>query len=92
MSIRRTVRKVIDGDTIEVNRKIDGTNRVRLEGVNAPELPGQRGRKAQNQLKGLIGGDRVTLSVVATDKYNRKVATVRKGRRNINKAMRDRGY
>jgi len=31
--MRRTVKKVIDGDTFVVNRKIGGTNVVRLAGA-----------------------------------------------------------
>ena len=35
--MKRTVKKIIDGDTFVVSRKIGNTNVVRLANVNAPE-------------------------------------------------------
>ena len=55
--MRRTVKKIIDGDTFVVNRKIGDTNKVRLTNVDAPERYQFGGRKATNTLRGLIGGD-----------------------------------
>ena len=53
--MRRTVKKIIDGDTFVVNRKIGSTNKVRLANVDAPERYQFGGRKATNTLRGLIG-------------------------------------
>ena len=87
-SIRRTVVKVIDGDTIQVARKIDGSNIVRLSGVNAPEKNQQGGKKATNILRGMIGGETVTMRPEAKDKYGRIVATVILDRQNVNKKLK----
>ncbi len=38
MTIRRTVKRVLDGDTFQTYRKVNGSNYVRIAGVNAPEL------------------------------------------------------
>ena len=54
--MKRTVTRVIDGDTFVVNRKINGTNYVRLANVDAPEKYARGGRTATNTLKGLIAG------------------------------------
>ena len=59
--MKRTVKKVIDGDTFVVNRKIGNTNFVRLAGVNAPEKYQFGGREATNRLRGLIGGETVSI-------------------------------
>jgi endonuclease YncB( thermonuclease family) len=87
-SIRRTVVKVIDGDTVQVARKIDGSNFVRLSGVNAPEKNQPGGKKATNILSGMIGGETVTMRPEARDKYGRIVATIIFNRENINKKLK----
>ena len=81
MTIRRKVKRAVDGDTLEVRNKIRGTNFIRLAEVNAPEK-GERGyssAKARlNQLKGKV----VTL-VPKGRSYNRVVADVRHKRRKV---------
>lgn len=84
MTIRRTVRKVIDGDTFITNRKINGTNRVRLANYNAPELYQYGGRDAKQRLARRIEGRTVTLQPVGRS-YNRVVADVRHNRRKVNR-------
>ncbi len=91
-SFVRTVKKVIDGDTIEVNRKINGTRIIRLAGIDAPELYQFGGRKAQNTLRRLIEGKRIRVTPVGRDSYGRIVAIIRKNRKSINKIMREMGY
>ena len=82
MTIRRKVNKVIDGDTFEIGRKLQGTNRIRIAGYNAPEY-GQKGyRSAKTRLNRLISGKQVTIVPVGRS-YNRLVADVRKNRRKI---------
>ena len=62
--MRRTVVKVIDGDTFVVNRKVDGTNRIRLANVDAPELNQYGGRQSANALRHAIAGRQVTITPV----------------------------
>lgn len=60
--MKRTVTRVIDGDTFVVNRKINGTNYVRLANVDAPEKYARGGRTATNTLKGLIAGHTINVN------------------------------
>ncbi len=76
MMIRRTVKRVLDGDTFQTYRKINGSNYVRLAGVNAPERWQFGGRKATESLKRQIQGKTVTLQPIGRS-YNRVVARVR---------------
>ena len=80
MTIRRTVKRVIDGDTFQTYRKIGGSNYVRLAGVNAPEKYQFGGRQATQKLKRQIQGKTVTLQPVGRS-YGRVVAKVRRNRR-----------
>ena len=82
--MRRTVVKVIDGDTFIVNRKVDGTNKVRLANVDAPELHQYGGRQSANALKRLIAGKQVTLTPIGRS-YDRIVADVRVRRKSVNR-------
>jgi endonuclease YncB( thermonuclease family) len=84
MTIKRTVKKVIDGDTFITNRKVDGTNRVRLVNYNAPELYQYGGREAKQRLVRNIQGRTLTLQPVGRS-YNRVVADVRYNRRKVNR-------
>ena len=87
MGIRRKVKQVIDGDTFIVSRKIGGTNRIRLAGVNAPEKYQFGGTVATNKLKGLIGGKTVTIVPVGRS-YGRLVADVRTNRKSVNRRLK----
>ena len=51
MTIRRAVKRVLDGDTIQTYRKVNGSNYVRLAGVNAPER--DINSEEKKQLRGL---------------------------------------
>jgi len=73
--IYRKVKRVIDGDTFEVYRKVGNTRFVRLAGVNAPELYQKGGRQAASSLKKLIEGKTITL-ISKGRSYSRLVADV----------------
>lgn len=82
MTIRRTVKRVLDGDTFQTCRKIRGSNYVRIAGKNAPEKYQFGGRQATQILRRQIQGRVVTLQPVGRS-YNRVVARVRHNRRLI---------
>ena len=84
--MQRTVKKIVDGDTFVVNRKIGNTNVVRLAGYNAPEKWQFGGQKATNELRALIGNKTVSLIPKAMS-YGRIVAEVRVNRTNISKRL-----
>ena len=80
MTIRRKIKRVIDGDTFQTYRKIQGTDRVRLANVNAPER-GQKGYNTAKQRLNKYKDKTVTITLkgrsygrlVADTRYKRKV-------------------
>ncbi len=66
---------VIDGDTIKVKTK--GTEqKIRLYGIDCPELDQPFGSQAKNKTKKLIQNKRVKIQVLDKDRYGRLVALV----------------
>ena len=66
---------VSDGDTISVMH--DGKSvKIRLNGVDCPELHQAYGTKAKKATSDLVFGDDVTIEPVKTDRYGRTVARV----------------
>ncbi len=66
------VTRVVDGDTIELT----GVGRVRLHGIDAPELAQPYGTEAKQYLQERIEGRRVELVPTDRDRYGRLVAWV----------------
>jgi len=62
---------VIDGDTIVSDRV-----RIRLSGIDAPEMSQQGGSRARTYLIRLIAGGAVRIEPIGTDRYGRTVARV----------------
>ena len=75
----RTVRKVIDGDTVRVNKAVRGSSYIRIAGVNAPEKRQRGYQTAKSNLRSRVGGRRVWVRPVGKS-YGRTVARVRKVR------------
>lgn len=83
---------VHDGDSITV--KVDGRDqiKVRLEGIDAPELGQPQGMKAKVELSGIVMSRQVVLEDKGLDQYQRTLATVKVGDVNANLEMVRRGY
>jgi len=81
MTIRRKIKRAVDGDTLEVRNKLKGTNFIRLIGINAPER-GQRGYSSAKSNLNRLKGKVVTL-IPRGRSYNRLVADVRYKRRKV---------
>jgi len=81
MVIKAHVVEVIDGDTFKT------LNRIRLEGVDAPELNQTGGNEAKQKLESLILDKDITYEEKARDDYARIVAQVWVNSLNINDAM-----
>ena len=62
---------MIDGDTI-----VSDGARIRLAGIDAPELSQPGGSEARSHLIRLIAGGAVRIEPISTDKYGRLVARV----------------
>lgn len=74
---------VHDGDTLTV--LVDRTQvKVRLYGIDAPELGQPFGRNAKGALSERVHGQTVTVDVIDTDRYGRTVGRIRMGNRDIN--------
>lgn len=82
--MRRKIKRVVDGDTVELHRGIGDSKFVRLSNVNAPEKHQYGGRRATNVLRGMVGGRTVTVKPEARDTYGRVVATLYSDRKNVN--------
>ena len=89
---KRTKSYPLDGDTIKIQTSLNGSDKVRLSGVNAPELGSRAGNVARDKLARLLKGKPITIQTVARDVYGRNVGVVRVGGRNINNAMKRLGY
>jgi micrococcal nuclease len=67
---------VSDGDTITVLRDRKVSIKVRLEGIDAPELHQDFGQKARKFTAAMVFGKVVTVNVLKNDRYGRSVARV----------------
>lgn len=91
------VSKVIDGDTIELLTKENPYNhitklKIRLYGIDAPELKQAYGKEAKKYLSALILKQEVSLIIENKDKYDRFVSTLFLKGQDINKEMVKNGY
>ena len=66
---------VLDGDTLSVVSD-GGYHRVRVTGIDAPELSQPYGLEAARVMRKLVQGQTVLVSVVEEDKYGREVGRV----------------
>jgi micrococcal nuclease len=97
-----TVERVVDGDTIEVNPAVGGTQDVRLLGVDTPETVDPTepvepyGPEASAFTERQLEGERVTLifDQQKTDQYGRTLAYVRIGGQSetLNETLLQQGY
>lgn len=83
---------VHDGDTITVLTKDRQSIKVRLYGIDAPELRQPFGQRAKQYLAHQVFQKPVTVQVKGTDRYRRTLGIVVQNRRDINAAMVRRGY
>lgn len=82
MVIYRKIKRAVDGDTLETYRKLNGTNYIRLNGINAPEK-GHKGYLFAKKRIQRIENKVVTITPKAKDKYGRVVADVRYLRKKV---------
>jgi endonuclease YncB( thermonuclease family) len=80
------VTKVIDGDTIDV-QLASGPIRVRFHGIDAPEKAQLHGKEATSALSQWVLNKQVQLEPFEQDRYDRLVAIVYEGSRNVNAEM-----
>jgi len=97
-TVEGTVVRVFDGDTVSLVTREGTKLRIRLYGIDAPEvrhekMPGQPfGKEAWDALEALVLGRRVTVRIVDVDAHKRLVGVVHLAGRDINLAMVRGGY
>lgn len=67
---------VHDGDSITVLAAGNVQHKVRLDGIDAPELKQPFSQQSKETLSGLVFGKNVTLNVTGKDRYKRTLAVV----------------
>ncbi|MHB2265180.1 thermonuclease family protein [Aliihoeflea sp. PC F10.4] len=90
------IMRVVDGDTLAM-----GATRIRLRGMDAPELgqqctrggaPYDCGQYARRALVAAIGGEAVTCTARRKDRYGRFVATCYRDNFDLNRMMVEEGW
>ena len=77
---------VSDGDTITVAGDA-GDIKVRLYGIDAPEMSQKYGNEAKSALENMVSGKNITLTIIDIDRYGRSVAVIEHDGVNINEQM-----
>lgn len=75
-SLSGRVVKVTDGDTITVLDASKQQHKIRLNGIDAPELKQAYGQASRKHLAGIVAGKPVTVEWHKHDKYQRIVGKV----------------
>jgi endonuclease YncB( thermonuclease family) len=97
-TVEGVVKKVADGDTVSLVSSEGAIFRVRLYGIDAPEIrhgrqPGQpHGADAKQALEGKVLLRNVLLEIRDVDRYKRRVGVLRIGARDVNAEMVREGW
>lgn len=67
-----SITKVTDGDTVVTSEG----DRIRLWGIDAPEMSQPYGKEATIALTGLVHGKKLFVEIIDTDRYGRQVARI----------------
>lgn len=82
---------VHDGDTITVLDADNVQHKIRLAGIDAPELKQAFGSKAKQGLSGMVAGRDVRIAWRSRDRYGRILGEVYAGGRWVNREMVEAG-
>lgn len=94
------VERVIDGDTIELAEAINGVTRVRLDGIDTPEIrrsacqkEKNKGYEAKGYARALLEGRPVLVYHTGKlGRYGRLIARLEIGGRDYSQIMLEKGY
>lgn len=81
-----------DGDTITILTEQKQQIKVRLFGIDAPELKQPYGKKSKQFLANLIAGEVVEVDESGKDRYKRTIGTIYLNGADINAKMVENGY
>ena len=76
-----------DGDTVTCLDEQGRPQKIRLQGIDAPETKQAFGTKARNRLADLTLGKAVTVRVHGRDRYGRTLGTVEAAGQDVNRQM-----
>lgn len=79
-----TIQSVHDGDTVTAVDQTGRREKIRLLGIDAPEYRQPHGRKSRAVLEQMVRGVPVRLETRGRDRYDRLLATLWIGQRNLN--------
>lgn len=83
---------VHDGDTLTLLTVTKQQIRVRLHGIDAPELTQAFGATAKTALSDLVFSKQVDVQVIERDRYGRTVGRVKVGKTDVNLEMVRQGF
>ena len=87
-----TVRAVHDGDTLTCHDTEGGAHKIRLRGIDAPEVSQAWGRESSAALSRKVAGRRVAVVTQGHDKHGRLLGTLWIDDRDINREMVAEGH
>jgi micrococcal nuclease len=79
--------RVVDGDTIRV-----GSERIRLRGIDTPEMSELEGPAAKRRLQELLRSGSIRIEPRGRDVYNRLLADVFVNEQNVAEILRSEGF
>lgn len=82
-----TVVHVSDGDTVILRDHKGKKHRIRLDGIDAPEIGQDYGDESKNFVVELTLMKKVVVDVVGTDQYNRVLGILYIGKINVNEEL-----
>ena len=85
------VTAVTDGDTVKIEYE-NKTIKVRLAGIDTPELKQEFGLEAKKALEEKVLNKKVYIDGYKKDRYGRLIADIKIGSRWINKELIEEGY
>ncbi len=87
------VLRVIDGDTVKVLSDNNKIRRIRLAGIDAPEISQSGGNESKNALTKILGKRSVNIKVLGKDRYHRTLGIIFvKNEIDVNYLMIKRGH
>ena len=90
LRLRIKVTEVVDGDTVRaISKKGEEPFKIRLHGIDAPELDQLYGEESRDLLAALVEGKVIFVDIVDVDYYGRQVGILHAGnpRQSVNKLM-----
>lgn len=89
--IRGFIKHVSDGDTVILEDEDGKEQKIRLDGIDAPEMGQSYGQESKAFLESLVLNKRVEVKKIGVDQYKRVLGVLSLEGKDINKAMLENG-